>query len=90
MHSPSWKYCTSWELTLHFVRIFRTDWSFLTKFGNSDPSFNRNILEVLCLKFETFAHAQIAVIHYYILFTSFLHDMKLKLTLGYLLINKVD
>ena len=36
---------------------------FLTKFGNSDPSYNRSILKLLYLKFEASVHEQIDVIH---------------------------
>ena len=63
---------TLWEFSLHLLHIFRIDWNFLTEFGNFDPKFNRSILTLLYLKFETFAYSQIAVNHYYILFTSFL------------------
>ena len=45
---------TLWKFSLHFVHILRTDWKFLTKFGSSNPSFNRSILILM--------HAQIAVI----------------------------
>ena len=38
---------TLWKFSLHFGHIFRTDWNFLTKFGRSDPSFNRSILTLL-------------------------------------------
>ena len=54
----------SGEFSLYFVHIFITDWDFLTKFGSSDPSFNRSILTLLYLQFETSTHAQIEVIHY--------------------------
>ena len=36
---------------------------FLTKFGNSDPSYNRSILKLLYLKSEASVHEQIDVIH---------------------------
>ena len=78
---------TSWKFSLPFVHIFRTDWNFSTKFGNSDPSFNWNILTLLYLKSEMSAHAQIAVIHCYILLQVPWHDINLKLTLG-MLFNK--
>ena len=51
------------DIHLHFMHIFRTDWIFWTKFGSSDPSFNRGILTLLVLKFETSASAEIAVNH---------------------------
>ena len=73
---------TSWKFNLYFVYIFRTDWNFLTKFGSSDPSFNRRILTLLYLKFEAFAHAQIAINHYYILLTSFLTWCELETYIG--------
>ena len=65
---------TLWKFSLHFVHIFRKDWNFLTKFGSSDPSYNWTILTLLYLKFETFAHAQITIVHYYVLFTKILFD----------------
>ena len=61
---------TSWKFSPYFVHIFRTDWNFFTKLGSSDPSFSWTKLTPLYLKFETSAHAQITVIHYYMLFTS--------------------
>ena len=76
MHSTSWKFSRNFVHNYWTVRVF------LTKFRSSDLSFNWSILTLLHLKFETFAHAQIAVIHYYILITSFLTWMSLKLTLG--------
>ena len=66
VHSASWKY------SMYFVYIFRTGWNFLIKFCSSDPSFNRNILRSLYLKFKTSAHAHIAIAYYYALFTNFL------------------
>ena len=63
---------TWWISSLHFVYIFRKDWNFLTKLRSSDPSFNRNILRSLYLKFKTSAHAQIAMAYYYVLFINFL------------------
>ena len=44
--------------------------AFLTKFGSSDPSFNRIILKLLYLKFKTSAHAQIT----FIITTYYLRD----------------
>ena len=82
-----WGTFTSWKFSLPFVHIFRTDWNFWTKFGNSDPSFNWNILTLLYLKSEMSALAQIAVIHCYILLQVPWHDINLKLTLG-MLFNK--
>ena len=63
---------TSWKRSLHFLYIFGTDWNFLIKFCSSDPSFNRDILRSLYLKFQTSAHAHIAITYYYVLFTTFL------------------
>ena len=63
---------TSWKSSLHFLYIFGTDWNFLIKFCSSDPSFNRDILRSLYLKFQTSAHAHIAITYYYVLFTTFL------------------
>ena len=40
------------EMQSTFFYIFRTDWNFLMKFCSSDPSFNRNILRSLYLKFK--------------------------------------
>ena len=54
------------------VYIFRTDWDFFIKFCSSDPSFNRNILRSLYLKFKTSAHVHIIITYYYVLFTNFL------------------
>ena len=45
------------------MHIFRTNWNFLTKFGNSDPDFNRSILTLLHVKSETSAPVQIEVNH---------------------------
>ena len=68
-----------WRRAFHFMEIqsefcpyFQNGLEFWTKFGSYDPSFSRNILTFLYLKFETSPLAQIEVIHYYILFTSFL------------------
>ena len=72
VHSTSWKYSTSWKFSLHFVYIFRTDWNFLIKLCSSDPSFNRNILRSLNLKFKISAHAQITITHQYVLITNLL------------------
>ena len=58
--------------SLYFVYIFRTGWNILIKFCSSDPSFSRNILRSLYLKFKTSAHADIAITYYYALFTNFL------------------
>ena len=55
-----------------FVNIFRKDRNFLTKFGKPIPGLNRNILTLLHLEFKIPAHAQIAFIYYYLLFTNFL------------------
>ena len=52
--------------------IFSERIGIFTEFGSSYPSFNRSILTVLYFKSETSAHAEIVVIHCYILFTSFL------------------
>ena len=57
------------KFSLHFVYIFRTGWNFLIQFCNSNPSYNRNIVRSLHLKFKTSAHAQITITHYYVLFT---------------------
>ena len=81
---------TSWRFSLHFVHGFRTDWNLLTEFDSSDLSFNKSILTLLSLKSETSAHTQIAVIYYYIFLQVSWHEMNLKLTLGYFLINEVD
>ena len=72
VHFTSWKHSTSWKFGLYFVYIFTTDWNFSIKFCSSDPSFNRNTFRPLYLKFKTFAHAQIAITHYEVLFTNFL------------------
>ena len=39
------------EMQSVFFYIFRMGWNFLIKFCSSDPSFNRNILSSLYLKF---------------------------------------
>ena len=59
----------------------------LIKFWGSDPSFNRDILTLLYLKFQTLEHAQIAIARYY--FQISWHNRKLKVTLGNSLINDV-
>ena len=63
---------TSWKFTVYFVDVFKTDWNFFTKLGSFDPKLNWTTLKLLYLKFETSAPAQIAFIHYYTFFTSFL------------------
>ena len=65
-------YSPSWKCSLDFVYIVRTNWNFLIKFWSSDPSFNRNFLRSLYLKFKTSVHAYIAITYYYVLFTNFL------------------
>ena len=60
------------EIQSVFFYNFRTDWKFLIKVSSSDPSFNRNILRSLYLKFKTSAHAQIAITYYYVSFPNFL------------------
>ena len=55
VHSTSWKFSISWKFDLYFVYIFIADWSVLTKFCSSDPSFNRNTQTYLYLKSETTA-----------------------------------
>ena len=60
------------SLSSAFRPYFRTNRDCLTKLGSSASSFNTRILTPLYLKFKTSAHVQIAFIHYYILFTSFL------------------
>ena len=81
----------------HFVEIqsvfclyLQNGFNFLIKLCSSDPSFNRNILRALYLKFKTSALAHIAIAYYYALFTNFLtwHEF-LKLPLVYILINGV-
>ena len=74
-----WRRAFHYKEIFHFVEIqsafrpyFQNGLKFWTKFGSYDPSFSRNILTFLYLKFETSALAQIEVIHYYILFTNFL------------------
>ena len=86
VHSTLWKYSTSWKCSLHFVYVFRTDWNFLTKFCISDPSFSRNILSSLYLKFKTSAHAYIVITNYYVLFTNFLRWSEFW---GYIMENEV-
>ena len=60
------------EMQSVFFYIFRMGWNFLIKFCSSDPSFNRNILRSLYLKFKASAHAHIVIAYYYTLFTNFL------------------
>ena len=71
VHSSWWKYST---IRRNSGCILLTSSErielFFTKLGSSDSSFNWTILKLLYLKFETSAHARIAVIHYYIFFTS--------------------
>ena len=72
VHSTFWQYSTSWKCSLHFFYVFRTDWNFSMKFCSSDPSFNRNILRLLYLKFKPSVYAHIAITYYFVLFTNFL------------------
>ena len=60
------------EMQSVFFYIFRMGWNFLIKCCSSDPSFNRNILRSLYLKFKASAHAHIVIAYYYTLFTNFL------------------
>ena len=79
------------EFCLHFVYIFITDLSFfLTKFGSSDLSLNRNILalSIWNLKHLSMSKFQLFINIYYLQVCW--HDMSLKLTLWYLLINEVS
>ena len=62
------------EIQSAFFHIFRTDRKFLTKFANSEPTFNRSILTLLYLIFEISAF----ISAYYLQLS--LHDMNLKLT----------
>ena len=55
----------------HFMEIHSGFWLYLhngleilTKFGSSNPNFNKSILSQLCLKFKTSAHAQISIIKF--------------------------
>ena len=72
-----------------FISFFRTDWNFLIKFCNSDPSFNRKILTSLYLKFKTSAHAHIAITYYFLYLQVLWQDIILNLHRGYILINEV-
>ena len=80
VHSTLWKYSTSRKFILYFVYLFRTDRNFLSNFCSSDPSFARNILRPLYLKFKKSTHAQMTVASYYLQISW--HDMNLKLTWG--------
>ena len=71
-----------WKFSLHIVYISRTARNFFSKFRNSDGSFNRNILTLLRLKFETSVHTQIAITRYDILFTNFLTYYEIKTHIG--------
>ena len=85
-YSALWKYSTLWIFSMYFVYIITKDWSFLSKFWTSDPSVNRNIFRSLYLEFKTSTHVQIAITHYYVLFTNIWirnrDDMNLRFTLG--------
>ena len=70
------------EIQSAFFYIFRADWNFQIKFCSVDPSFNRNILRSLYLKFKASAHVQTAIAHCYVIFTNFLTWHVWKLTLG--------
>ena len=80
MHSTLWRYSTLSKFILYFVYLFRTDRNFLSNFCSSDPSFDRNILRSLYLKFKISAHAQTTVTLYYLQISW--HDMNFKLTWG--------
>ena len=72
---------------LYFHNVFKF---FLTKFGSSDLSFNRNILtlSIWNLKHLSMSKFQLFINIYYLQVCW--HDMSLKLTLRYLLINEVS
>ena len=70
------------KFSLHIVYIFRTGWNFLIQFCYSNPSYNRNIVRSLYLKFKIFAHAQITITHYYVLFTYLLTWYELETYIG--------
>ena len=74
----------SWNpYVFNFVEyIFRKGWNFLTKFGSNDSSFSRGTVTLLYLKYKISSHAQIPVIHYYILFTSFLTWYEFEIYIG--------
>ena len=63
---------TSWKCSLQFCLFLQNRLEFFIKFCSSDPSFNRNILRSLYLKFKTSAHLDIIITYYYVLFTNFL------------------
>ena len=82
--STKWYISTKWNAYIQFpgniplrgnaVYIFynfRTDWNFLMKFCSFDPSFNRNILRSLYLKFKPSVHAHITITYHFVLFTNF-------------------
>ena len=52
------------EIQSGFCPYPKNELDFWTKFGSFDPSFNRCILTLMCLKFEPCAYAQITVIYY--------------------------
>ena len=52
------------------------------KFCSFNPGFNRNILTSLYLKFKLSAHAEIAITHYYVLFTNFLTWCEIETCIG--------
>ena len=81
-------YVTIWEVCISLcqnsvcILFISSEWIgiFLTKFGSSDPNYNRSILTLLYFKFEAFVHAQsyslIHIIHKFFLMICYL---KLKL-----------
>ena len=62
---------------------------FWIKFCNSDPSFNKNILRFLYLKFKTSDPTHIAITYYFTWFTNCLTWYEFNLRWGYILINEV-
>ena len=74
--------CRSAKNQTWYFSIYRTNWNFLMKFCSSDPSFNRNVLTYLYLEFKIFAHAPIAVSHYFVLFTNFLTGYGIETCIG--------
>ena len=81
VHCTSWKCSSSWKFSLLIVYIFKRPWHFfLTKFWFSNQMFIWNIFTPICLKFDTFAHANPRLLFYTYLQISW-HDICWKLTL---------
>ena len=77
-----WSLCIPQEIQSAFCLYLQKALDFLMEFCSSDPSFNRVILRSLYLKCEISGHVQIAITHYYVLFTNLLTRYEFETYIG--------